>query len=47
MGTIFAVVILTARRGLIGEIFHALRARHPLPIDDAPTPTADDAVLVP
>jgi branched-chain amino acid transport system permease protein len=47
MGTIFAVVILTARRGLIGEIFHALRARNPLPIDESPTPAADDPVLVP
>jgi branched-chain amino acid transport system permease protein len=43
MGLIFAIVILVARRGIVGEILHALRAREPRLVEDEDTP----ATLVP
>jgi branched-chain amino acid transport system permease protein len=38
MGLIFAVVILVARRGIVGEILHALRLREPRLVEDEDTP---------
>jgi branched-chain amino acid transport system permease protein len=38
MGLIFAVVILVARRGIVGEILHALRAREPRLVEDEDAP---------
>ncbi len=45
MGLIFAIVILVARRGIVGEILHRLYARTPVVIDeDAPlAPIAESA----
>jgi branched-chain amino acid transport system permease protein len=38
MGLIFAVVILVARRGIVGEILHALRDREPQLVEDEDAP---------
>jgi branched-chain amino acid transport system permease protein len=38
MGLIFAVVILVARRGIVGEILHALRAKEPRVVEDEDVP---------
>ena len=45
MGLIFAIVILVARRGIVGEILQAVARRTPIPIeDDAPlAPLAEGA----
>ncbi len=40
MGLIFAVVILAARRGIAGELLHALRARKPRLVEDEDAPDA-------
>jgi branched-chain amino acid transport system permease protein len=34
MGLVFAVVILVARRGIVGELMHRLRPNLALPFDD-------------
>ncbi len=39
MGLIFAIVILVARRGIVGEVLHALRAREPRLVEDEDTPS--------
>ena len=44
MGTIFAIVILTARRGLVGEILSALRDRAPTPLESEPEIGVADTV---
>jgi branched-chain amino acid transport system permease protein len=38
MGTIFAVAILLARRGIVGEILHATLGRKPRPVEDEDVP---------
>lgn len=44
MGTIFALVILTARRGIVGEILSALNAHRPLRVEDEPAVPVTEAV---
>jgi len=38
MGLIFAVVILVARRGIVGEVLHRLAARRPRLVEDEDVP---------
>jgi branched-chain amino acid transport system permease protein len=44
MGTIFAIVILFARRGIVGEILAARAGRIPAPRDPEPEPTPLEVV---
>ena len=44
MGTIFAIVILTARRGIVGELLAARAKPVALPVDAEPGPTSLEVV---
>jgi hypothetical protein len=44
MGTIFAIVILTARRGIVGEILAARTVNAAIAIEPEPEPAPLEAV---
>ncbi|MFN2461286.1 MAG: branched-chain amino acid ABC transporter permease [Candidatus Velthaea sp.] len=47
MGTIFAIVILTARRGIVGELLALAGARRPAPVEEEPAPAETVGAEVP
>jgi ABC-type branched-subunit amino acid transport system permease subunit len=44
MGLVFAIIILIARRGIVGELMHRLRPSVVLPFDDE-EPVLDNPIL--